>query len=242
MIQVKTRVDGMASVLACVALCACALAGTRAFGQAAAAPGLTAGERALVAGSRAAIIGTGLSAAFFDRHFRVARVIDRPGDRRVVWLMSVGGYEATVNDSVGYYTEGGRRVDTHSVAATLSETSDITRTLTRARAERLMRRCIGRYDDAQVEYRAHGPQARAALLFTASRLVPPPPESPAARARREKAERETAQSQVPDDPQRDPLRKKKGGPSPVLLLGAVDLVTGECTVGHGQAGSPKPSP
>ena len=134
--------------------------------------GLTASERALVAGSREAIIKTGVSPAFFDRHFRVARVVDGAGDRRVVWRLSVGGHEATVNDSVGFYTEGARRVDTHSVAATLSETSDITRTITRRRAELLMRRCIGRFRNAQVEYRAHGAAGRAALLLTAHSLVP----------------------------------------------------------------------
>ena len=136
------------------------------------APALNASERALVAGSREAIIKTGITAAFFDRHFRVARVLDRPGDRRVIWRLSVGGHEASVNDSVGYYTEGARRVDTHSVAATLSETSDLTRTITRRRAELLMRRCIGRFRNAQVEYRAHVEGGRAALLLTAYSLVP----------------------------------------------------------------------
>src|SRR3712207_8046348 len=50
------------------------------------------------------------------------------------------------SDSVGFYTEGARRVDTHSVASTLPKTSDIGRTLTRRRAETLMRRCIGPLD------------------------------------------------------------------------------------------------
>ncbi|MET0648546.1 MAG: hypothetical protein ABW208_18195 [Pyrinomonadaceae bacterium] len=204
---------------------------------------LTASERALVAGSRAAIIETGISAAFFDQHFRIARVVDRPGDRRVVWRLSVGGYEATVNDSVGFYTEGPRRVDTHSVATLLPQTSDITRTITRRRAETLMRRCIGSsFKDPQVEYRANGADGHAALLLTAHTVVPPRRESAAERAQREKAEREAEQLQVQDGPARDQLRRKKGGPSPVIRLGAVDLVTGECTVGIGQAGSPKPSP
>jgi hypothetical protein len=202
---------------------------------------LTASERALVAGSRQAIIETGISAAFFDQHFRVARVIDRPGDRRVVWRLSVGGYEATVNDSVGFYTEGPRRVDTHSVVTALPKTSDITRTLPRRRAETLMRRCIGAsFKEPQVEYRAQGPGGQAALLLTAHVVKPPRRESAAERARREKDEREAAQTQVQDESERDQLRRKSGGPRPVIILGAVDLVTGECTVGIGQAGSPKP--
>jgi hypothetical protein len=204
---------------------------------------LTASERALVAGSRAAIIKTGITPAFFDAHFRVARVVDRPGDRRVVWRLSVGGHETTVSDSVGYYTEGTRRVDTHSVATALPSTSDIPRTISRRRAEQLMRRCIGGpFADPQVEYRAQGEAGQAALLFTASRVVPPPPESRAARARREQLEREAEQLQSQGGAERDQLRKKKGGPLPVIRLAAVNLVTGECTVGHGQAGPPKPTP
>jgi hypothetical protein len=202
---------------------------------------LSASERALVAGSREAIIKTGITAAFFDRHFHVARVVDRPGDRRVVWRLAVGGYEATVNDSVGFYTEGARRVDTHSVATALPRTSDISRTLTRRRAETLMRRCIGAsFKDPQVEYRAQGPEGRAALLLTASAVVPPRAETRAERARREQAEREAEQLQAQEGPERDQLRGKKGGPRPVIRLAAIDLVTGECTVGIGQAGSPKP--
>jgi hypothetical protein len=200
--------------------------------------GPTASERALMDGSREAIIKTGISADFFDQHFHLARVVDRPGDRRVVWLLAVGGHEATVNDSIGYYTEGARRVDTHSVAATLPQTSDITRTITRRQAEVLMRRCIGRFINAQVEYRAHGSEGRAALLLTASRVVPPPPESRAARARREREERE-ARARAPQggpSPQGDVVRSKGKAPSPVVKLGVVDLVTGECSVGYGQVG------
>lgn len=201
---------------------------------------LTASERALVAGSRKAIIETGLTPVFFDGHFRIARVVDSSGDRRVVWTFSVGDYTTTVNDAVGFYTEGVRRVDTHSVATTLFSTSDITRTITRRRAETLMRRCIGDFQNPQVEYRAHGTEGRAALLLTAHTVVPARAESPAARARREQEEREAPQAQ--GERERDTLRKKSGAPSPVILLGAVDLVTGRCTVGRGQAGSPKPTP
>ena len=213
------------------------------------AAALTASERALVAGSREAIIKTGVSAAFFDEHFRVARVLDRPGDRRVVWRFSVGGHEASVNDAVGYYTEGARRVDTHSVSATLSETSDITRTITRRRAELLMRRCIGRFNNPQVEYRAHGAGGRAALLLTAHSLVPRRREGRGrdvreARERREREERAQRErersggSQALDEVEAE----DEEGERPVVVLGAVDLVTGECTVGYGQAGPPPPEP
>lgn len=198
-------------------------------------------ERALVEGSREAIIKTGLSAAFFDEHFRVASVVDRAGDRRVVWRLSVNGYEASVNDSIGFYTEGARRVDTHSVAATLNETSDITRTIPRRRAEAIMRLCIGRFLDPRVEYRAHGAGGRAALLLTAHSLVPRRRE---ARVRGELEERErrgrarAGGSQASDEVGSE----DEEGEGPVVVLGAVDLVTGECTVGYGQAGPRPPEP
>jgi hypothetical protein len=199
---------------------------------------LNASERALVANSREAIIKTGLSPAFFDEHFRVARVIDLPGDRRVVWLLSVGGHEAAVNDSVGFYTEGARRVDTHSVAATLAETSDITRTITRRRAETLMRRCIGRFTNAQVEYRAHVAGGRAALLLTANSLVPRRREGHGREARERRARAQAGGSRA-----LDVVEAEDGeGGGPVVVLGAVDLVTGECTVGYGQAGPLPPAP
>lgn len=210
------------------------------------AAALTASERALVAGSREAIIGTGLSPSFFDSHFRVARVVDRAGDRRVVWRLSVGGHEAAVNDSVGFYTEGGRRVDTHSVAATLSETHDITRTITRRRAETLMRRCIGRFRNPQVEYRAHGAGGRAALLLTAHSLVPRRREE-RGRGELEEREREArerrARAQTGGSRELDEVETEdEGGEGPVVVLGAVDLVTGECTFGYGQAGPLPPEP
>jgi hypothetical protein len=212
---------------------------------------LTAAEKALVAGSREAVIQTGISAAFFDEHFRVARVVDRPGDRRVVWRLSVNGHETSVNDSVGYYTEGARRVDTHSVAATLSKTSDITRTITRRRAELLMRRCIGRFINPQVEYRTQGAEGRAALLLTAHSLVPRRREEHEregrgreARERREREERERRErAQKGGVPAADEVESEdEEGEGPVIMLGAVDLVTGECSVGYGQAGPLPPKP
>ena len=232
--------------LAAFALAAAVSSGAGAQKTRTDAAALTDSERALVEGSREAVIGTGITPAFFERHFRVARVVDTPGDRRVVWRLSVGGHEATVNDSIGFYTEGGRRVDTHSVAATLSKTSDITRTVTRRRAEQLMRRCIGRFSNPQVEYRAHGPEGRAALLLTAHSLVP---------RRREEQGREAREREQREEREKRERAQAKGGrvldevgiedeegEGPVVVLGAVDLSTGECTVGYGQAGPLPPEP
>jgi len=211
---------------------------------------LNASEKSLVEGSREAIIKTGLSEAFFDEHFRVVRVVDSPGDRRVVWQFSVGDHTTTVSDSIGFYTEGGRRFDTHSVAGTLNTTNDLARIITRARAERIMRRCIGRFSNPQVEYRAHGPLGEAALLLTAEALVVPRAvagrearerREREERERREREERERARRQSNASEQADKVEEEdEGGDGVVILLGAVDLSTGKCTVGRGQAGPPVP--
>jgi hypothetical protein len=242
--------------LATLAVVAALSSGAGAQKAPAADAALNASERALVAGSREAIIKTGISAAFFDEHFRVARVVDRTGDRRVVWRLSVGGYEATINDSIGYYTEGARRVDTHSVASAIPTTNDITRTITRRRAELLMRRCIGRFINPQVEYRASGSDGRAALLFTAHTLVPRRREEHEregrgheARERKEREEREREErarrerAQTGGAQSSDQVEAEdEGDEGPVIVLGAVDLVTGECSIGYGQAGPLPPAP
>jgi hypothetical protein len=201
-------------------------------------PDLNASERALVEGSRAAVIATGLTPEYFDRHFRVERVVDRPGDRRVVWRFSVGGHEATVSDSVGFYTEGGRRFDAHSVGGSLNATSDLTRTIPRARAERIMRRCIGRFTNPQVEYRAQGPGGAAALLLTAEAIRAP--RGAGERREREERERRERARQEPEGfgRQADAVGEDDEGGGAVVILGAVDLSDGRCTVGRGQAGPP----
>jgi hypothetical protein len=205
---------------------------------------LTPSERALVEGSRAAIIKSGITERYFDEHFRMLRVIDQPGDRRVVWRLSVGGYEATVNDSVGFYTEGVRRVDTHSVAGAFPSTSDITRTITRRRAELLLRRCLGSYTNPQVEYRGHTAGGMAALLLTGQRVVEPRRDrGREARERREREEereererRERARNAGTGTRQMDEAEEEEDeGERPVILTGAVDLVTGRCSIGRAQA-------
>ncbi|MDT5295396.1 MAG: hypothetical protein QOJ76_2276 [Acidobacteriota bacterium] len=204
---------------------------------------LSAAERALVEGSREAILQTGITESYFDEHFRVARVVDKPGDRRVVWTFSVNGYVATVSDAVGFYTEGGRRTDTHSIAGTLPLTSDITRTITRPQAERIMRRCIGRFTNPQIEYRAHGADGSASLLLTAQSVVKPKPvgarEARERRQRREREEserRERARRDAESGIRMDEIEAEEGDEDrPVILLGAVDLVTGKCIVGRAKS-------
>src|SRR5688572_8766504 len=137
-------------------------------------------ERALVAGSRNAIVRSGLSSAYFDRHFTLVQVVNRSGDRRVVWSFSVNEYATTVTDVLGYYTANGKRRDTHSVTATLGATSEIKRTISRKTADRLMQKCVGSFTNPSLEYRASG-TGPARLLLTAEaipKLGPPQTEEP----------------------------------------------------------------
>jgi len=182
--------------------------------------------RRLVRGSREAFLAAGFSAAYFDRHFSPFKVVNLPGDRRVVWRFRAGGHEAYVDDSVGFYTdERGRRVDTHSAASTLAPARDPRRTITRARAERLMRSCIGEFEGGAVVFQRFG--ARTALVFTAASVsTPATPPAPAA----------WAEAAAGGD------RLRRGGrKGPPVYVGAVDLETGRCLKGRARAGAPGPS-
>lgn len=188
-------------------------------------PSLDESARQLVRGSREAFLAAGFSAAYFDRHFRPFKVVNLPGDRRVVWRFRAGDHEAYVDDSVGFYTdEHGRRVDTHSVASTLGAARDPRRTITRRRAERLMRSCIGEFEGGAVAFQQFG--ARTALVFTAATVSPPAtPPTPEA----------WGESAAGGD------RLRRGGKKgPPVYVGAVDLETGRCLKGRARAGAPGP--
>lgn len=191
----------------------------------AAGPKWTDAERALISGSRQAIIRTGISAAYFDRHFTVVQVVNKPGDRRIVWKFSVNEYETKVSDVLGYYTENGKRVDTHSVTTTLRTTADIDRTISRRAARQLMRQCIGSFRNVSVEYRtSDGGGAR--LLMTAESIP-----KTAQRRKSEVREREARERQAqPKTSGVDPIESE--GHDPPIITGTVDLQTGKCTKGE----------
>ena len=210
-------------------------------------PKLSEAEERLVRGSKEAVIATGISEKYFDEHFTLFRVFNAPGDRRVVWRFRVNGHEALVGDTVGFYTAAsGARVDTHSIASALASAHDITRTITRRRAELIMRSCIGPFGGGAVVYQMAGQPARASLVFTATSIPRRKSRAELAREKREaekreREERELAakQNEQATLPQLDKLRKKgKGGPP--IFIGSVDLETGSCTKGRAQAGAPQP--
>lgn len=183
---------------------------------------LTASEQILVDGSRQAILETGISESYFTTHFKLLNVVDKPSDRRVVWQFSVNQYQAVLNDAIGYYSDGAKRVNTHSIATSLGQTTEIKRTIPRATALRLMKSCIGNFENPGVEY---GPvNGRAELLLVAhtrSRV-----ESKREREEREKQKTVVAGTDVVES-------EEEEGKTKPLVLGAINLQTGKCTKGAG---------
>jgi len=191
---------------------------------------LTSAEQTLVAGSGKAILETGISESYFDAHFKLLNVIDKPSDRRVVWQFSVNQYNAVLNDSIGYYTDGAKRVDTHSIAKTLGQTTEIQQTIARAKALRLMKSCIGNFENPEVEY---GPvNGRAELLLTAHARRPV--ESKSVRERERERAREAREKRKAAAAGTDVVESEEDeGESKPIVFGAINLQTGKCTKGAG---------
>ena len=183
-------------------------------------------ERALIAGSRKAIVQTGMSEGFFDQHFKALQVVDKPGDRRIVWRFLIDGYETKVADVLGYYTQNGKRVDTHSVATTLRASKDIEKTISRRAANQAMRQCIGNFRNASIEFRASDTGGTRLVMIAES--IP----KTARRKSEEEREREerARQAQSKTSSGRDPIESE--GHDPPIITGTVDLQTGKCTKGE----------
>lgn len=190
---------------------------------------LSSSEQALVDGSKKAIINTGLSEKYFNEHFKLLNVVDKPSDRRVVWQFSVDQHKAIITDAIGYYKEGTARVDTHSVGKILGQTSEIAQTITRARALRIMKSCIGNFDNPVVEYGPVG--GRAELLLIASvrdRRV----ETKSEREKEREREREEREKQKATTAGTDVIgSEEEEGKEPPMIFGFVNLRTGKCTKG-----------
>lgn len=201
---------------------------------------LSPSQKGLMEGSKKALLKTGMSEPYFNKHFQLIEVLDKPGDRRVIWKFLINGYEATINDSIGYYTEGGKRIDIHSVENVLSSTTDIKRTIPRTKAFRIMRSCLGKFTDATVEYRAGG-SGRAELLLVASSA----PKS----IRRQQEVRVGEQSRKEESSRKKETQAGSGTETDVIeeedekdrypvYIGSVNLETGKCTKGRARAGPP----
>jgi hypothetical protein len=126
----------------------------------------------------------------------------------------------------------------HAVASALPAAHDITRTISRTRAERMMRACIGRFEGGAVVYRAAGLPERAALIFTASSA--PRRTRRESSAEREREEREASAKKGKPPRQTDVIEEGDDEGGEPVYLGAVDLETGRCTRGLGVADHPAP--
>ena len=172
-------------------------------------------EPQLAAGSKKAILETGISERYFDKHFRLARVVAEEGERRVEWKLSVGEYEVLLVDDIGYHTsQSGERVDVHSIRNELFSARDIKRTIRRGRAEAALKSCIGEHTGAAVVYRALRAPGKARLYLT-------------------------ARAKVELGAKREEGRREEGGPGGEIEglsfnVGFVDLESGKCTVEKGQ--------
>lgn len=200
---------------------------------------LSASQKSLMEGSKEAILNTGMSEPYFNQHFRLVEVIDKPADRRVVWKFLINGYEAAINDSIGYYTEAGKRINVHSVQNTLMVTSDINRTISRARALRILRACLGKFTGTATEYRAAS-SGRAELLLTASSVPRSRRTSDRERKRKEETAREKASKSDPKvatDVIEEEDEEHDRSPT---YIASVNLETGKCRKGIARAGPPKP--
>ena len=189
---------------------------------------LTASEAALVEGSKQAILATGISEPYFKTHFKLLSVVDKPSDRRVMWQFSVNEHQAVVTDAIGYNTQGNRQIDLHSIGKALGQTSEIRRTITRARALKVLKSCIGPFDTPSVTY---GPvDGRAELLLVASARVPAEKARSAREKERERADRDKQKAGASgiDALEKEEEEGESGAP---IILGAVNLRTGKCTRG-----------
>jgi hypothetical protein len=199
---------------------------------------LTLSQNELVAGSRKAIIQTGISDAYFTKHFKLFRVVDSESDKRVMWEFHVNEHQTMVTDAIGYNTKGNQRIAIHSVANSLGKTFEIHRTLSRASALKRMRACIGSFDNPSVQYGAINGRAELVLSAEAKDLRSAKNrESGRASARLEDQQKEMTA------PSGDLIKsKKKHKDQPLVVLGSVNLITGKCIKGVGRLGSSPLSP
>lgn len=200
---------------------------------------LTREEEQLVRGSRAAVVATGLSERYFDEHFRLLQVVNSRAGRRVVWKFSLGEYETSLHDIIGFYTAGGLRTDTHSITGTLGATYEIRETIPITRAAKLMRKCIGRYEGAAVVYQRLSDDGKTGLYLTAQASTPTRRASGgAARDEREKegarrGAQERGQGGATSGERVEPREEDEEGPP--FFIGYVNLETGKCIRAQGIA-------
>ena len=172
-------------------------------------------EQELAANSKRAIIETGISEPYFKEHFRLLKVINEDGDRRVEWKYSVNEYETLLVDDVGYYTsDTGQRIDVHSIKNELFSAYDIKRTIPRSKADAALKSCIGEYREAMIVYRPLKAPGKAGLYLSARSKTPFESEDEKKKGKEKETEREIE--------------------GLFFNVGFVDLETGKCSIEIGK--------
>jgi hypothetical protein len=169
----------------------------------------------LAANSKKAIIETGISEPYFEKHFRLVKVVSEAGDRRVEWSYSINGYETLLVDDVGYFTaDNGERRDVHSIKNELFSTYEIRQTIPRKKAAATLKSCIGEHRESSIVYRALKAPGKAGLYLTA-------PSKPKLEGEEEREKEKEKEGE----------REIEGIP---FKVGFVDLESGRCTIVRGQ--------
>ena len=189
---------------------------------------LTPADELLVQGSKDAILSTGISEEYFQTHFKLLKVVNQTADQRVTWQFSVNEHNVIINDAIGYYTAGTKRVATHSVGKALGQTTEIQRTLSRGRALKILQSCIGNFENPTVHYGPVNGHAQLVMVGYKRARV----ESKSEREREREREREKRERQKATAAGTDLIEsEEEEGKSPPLISGAVNLQTGKCTKG-----------
>jgi len=181
----------------------------------------------LISDSRKAIIDTGFSQSYFDQHFKLVQVFNKPGDVRVMWRLNVNEYEIQITDAIGYYTgAGGKKVYVHSIANTLGSTRNIEKTISRGRAQALMASCVGKFTSESAVLMKFNNDRNTSLYLMAY-----PAKSPGTQDReRENRPKETRPADAPDRPALEDDRDNRP-----LTIGYINLETGKCSKGKASA-------
>lgn len=172
-------------------------------------------DQDLAAKSKRAIIETGISESYFNKHFRLTKVVDKASDRQVEWKYSINEYETSLIDDIGYYTTPtNERVDVHSIKNELFSAYDIKRTIPRSKANSALKSCVGEHHDAMVVYRALKAPGKAGLYLTAR-----------AKTMLDKQNEKDKKAGKEDEHEIEGI---------TFNVGFVDLESGKCTIKRGQ--------
>jgi hypothetical protein len=190
---------------------------------------LDAAQQALVDSSKKAIIATGFSESYFNSHFTLLKVFNQPADRRVMWKFAINGYESVINDSIGSTSVGSKQINIHSVSRSLGRTTEISKTISRPRALRALKSCIGNYTEPYIDFGQVKGQAELFLVGTQKPKVNRREQVEALEREREEVEERSRTIGATDVIENEEGDKQK---LPVII-GYINLQTGKCTRGKG---------